>query len=87
LASQECLPREGRAAASCGVGVRLAMEAVVEWAERRKERLEENRSVVLDWPPGSQNGLVRITKQRSCAPWHGPPLTLPLRTGERSASQ
>lgn len=26
------------------------MEAVVEWAERRKERLEENRSVVLDCP-------------------------------------
>jgi hypothetical protein len=50
LASQECLPREGRAAASYGVGVRLAMEAVVEWAERRKERLEEIRSVVLDCP-------------------------------------
>ena len=33
LASQESLPREGRAAASCGDGVRLAMGAVVEWAD------------------------------------------------------
>ena len=33
LASQESLPREGRAAASCGDRVRLAMRAVVEWAD------------------------------------------------------